>query len=117
MKKINLEVSCIQNGLGYWNSCKCLPNFINVAALALAALLFRTVEPFVQLWKKSAEWNRLCNYGRGYYVEHIYEIILNLDQWFQDISTALVALLFSSVVTICEILVEGFMRNISVKLF
>ena len=33
MKKINLEVTCKLNCFGYWNSCKCLPNFVNVAAL------------------------------------------------------------------------------------
>ena len=33
MKKINLEVTCKRNRFGYWNSCKRLPNFVNVAAL------------------------------------------------------------------------------------
>ena len=33
MKKNNLEVFCKRNRLGYWNSCKRLPNFVNVAAL------------------------------------------------------------------------------------
>ena len=33
MKKSNLEVPCKRNRFGYWNSCKRLPNFINVAAL------------------------------------------------------------------------------------
>ena len=32
-EKINLEVTCKRNRLGYWNSCKRLPNFVNVAAL------------------------------------------------------------------------------------
>ena len=32
-EKINLEVSCKRNHFGYWNSCKHLPNFVNVAAL------------------------------------------------------------------------------------
>ena len=32
-KKINLEVLCKQNLFGYWNFCKNLPNFVNVAAL------------------------------------------------------------------------------------
>ena len=32
-KKSNLEVSCKWNSFGYWNSCKRLPNFVNVAAL------------------------------------------------------------------------------------
>ena len=33
MKKVNLEVMCKRNGFGYWNLCKCLPNFIYVAVL------------------------------------------------------------------------------------
>ena len=33
MKKINLEVTYKQNRFSYWNSCKRLPNFVNVAAL------------------------------------------------------------------------------------
>ena len=34
-KKINLEVTFKRNRFGYWNSCKRLPNFVNVAALPL----------------------------------------------------------------------------------
>ena len=34
-KKINLEATFKRNRLGYWNSCKRLPNFVNVAALVL----------------------------------------------------------------------------------
>ena len=33
MKKINLEIMCKQNRFDYWNSCKRLPNFVNVTAL------------------------------------------------------------------------------------
>ena len=33
MEKINLEVSFKQYHFGYWDSCKRLPNFVNVAAL------------------------------------------------------------------------------------
>ena len=32
-EKINLEVTCKRSCLGNWNSCKRLPNFVNVAAL------------------------------------------------------------------------------------
>ena len=32
-EKINLEVTCKRNRFGYRNSCKHLPNFVNVAAL------------------------------------------------------------------------------------
>ena len=33
MKKINLPVLCKLDRFGYRNLCKCLPNFVNVAAL------------------------------------------------------------------------------------
>ena len=36
MNKNNLEVSCKQNRCGYQNSCKRLPNFVNVAALTIS---------------------------------------------------------------------------------
>ena len=49
----------------------------------------------------SAEHNRLCNFGRGYYEEQFCEIILNWGQWFRRrchlkdfLSGALAALLF-----------------------
>ena len=33
MKKIDLEVTCKRHHFFYWNSCKRLPNFVNVATL------------------------------------------------------------------------------------
>ena len=33
MKKINLKVMCKRDRFDYWNSCKCLSNSVNVAAL------------------------------------------------------------------------------------
>ena len=39
MKKINLEVTCKLNRFGYWNSCKRLPNFLNVAALYIGHMI------------------------------------------------------------------------------
>ena len=33
MKKNKSEVSCKLNLFGYWNSCKCLPNFLNMTSL------------------------------------------------------------------------------------
>ena len=52
----------------------------------------------------SAEWNHLCNLGRGDYEEQFCEIILNLGQWFRRrcclkdfLSGALPALLFRGV--------------------
>ena len=48
MKKINLEVTCKRNRFGYWNSCKPLPNFINVAALnTILYLIFNHINGFV----------------------------------------------------------------------
>ena len=57
---------------------------------------------YLELWQPfcSAERNHLCNFGRGYYEEQFFEIILNLGQWFRIcrlkdfLSGALVALLF-----------------------
>ena len=40
MKIFNLEATFKRNRLGYWNSCKRLPNFVNVAALANVGYLF-----------------------------------------------------------------------------
>ena len=39
----------------------------------------------MQLWQLfySAEWNHLCNYGRGYYEKQFCETILNFGQWFR----------------------------------
>ena len=33
MKKSNLEVTCKRDRFDYWNSCKRLPNSVNMAAL------------------------------------------------------------------------------------
>ena len=58
---------------------------------------------YLELWWPfcSAEWNHLCNFGRGYQEEQFCEIILNLEQWFRRrrhlkdfLSGALAALLF-----------------------
>ena len=57
---------------------------------------------YLELWRPfcSAEWNHLCNFGRGYYEEQFCEIILNLGQWFRRcclkdfLSGALATLLF-----------------------
>ena len=47
-------------------------------------ILFKYIS-YLQLWWPFclAERNRLFNFGRGHYGEHIYEIILNLDLWFR----------------------------------
>ena len=48
-------------------------SFLNILSRALAALLFRGVEPFML-------------FGRGHYVKYSCELILNLDQWFKGMS-------------------------------
>ena len=63
---------------------------------------FRVIS-YLDIWQHfcSAECNHLCNFGRGYYEETLFEIILNLSQWFRSrcclkdfLSGALLALLF-----------------------
>ena len=60
---------------------------------------------YLELWRPlgSGERNHLCNFGRRHHEKQFSEIILNLDKWFRR--------------RICAILVEGIMRNNSVKLF
>ena len=65
----------------------------------------------------------MCNFGRRY-EEQFCEIILNLDQWFRRNCHSKVFLICISDipfvqhnVTFCAILLEGIMRNNSVKLF
>ena len=81
---------------------------------------------YLELWWPfcSGEQNHLCNFGRGYYEEQFYEIILNLDQRFRRRCLLKIFLIWSSggrfvqgSRTICVILVEGNMRSNSMKLF
>ena len=44
MEKINLEVTCKRDRFVYWNLCKRLPNFVNVAALLLTFIKLPFVE-------------------------------------------------------------------------
>ena len=76
------------------------------------------------LWFRSLEQNPLCNFGKGYYEEQFCGIILNLDRCFRSRSLCKIVLILSSggpfvkqSGTICANLVEGIMRNNSVKLF
>ena len=56
--------------------------------------------------------------GRSHYVEHYSEITLNLGQWLRKCPIFIPGCHFvQQSETICAILVEGIMRNISVKLF
>ena len=62
----------------------------------------RFKDAYLEVWRSfySPQPNHLCNFSRRHYVEHFYEIILNLNQWFRgemlfkDVSN-LVALLLS----------------------
>ena len=81
---------------------------------------------YLELWRPFclAELNHLCNFGRRHHEEQFCEIILNSDQWFKRRCLLKIFLIWSSGGprvqwrgTICAILVEGIMRNNSVKLF
>ena len=81
---------------------------------------------YLELWLPfcSAERNHLCNFGRGYQEEQFCEIILNLDQWFRRRYNLNIFLIWCSggpfvqqSRTICANLVEGIMKNNSVKSF
>ena len=81
---------------------------------------------YLELWRLFcyAERNHLCNFGRGYQEEQFCEIILNLDKCFRRRCVLKIFLIWNSgnanvhgSRTICAILVEGIMRNNSVKLF
>ena len=53
---------------------------------------------YLELWRPFclAERNHLCNFGRGYYEEQFWEIILNLDQWFRRRCLIKIFLIWSS---------------------
>ena len=83
---------------------------------------------YLELWQLlfSADQNHFSNFGRRYHEEQFCETILNLDHWFRRKCPLKVFLIWISgstfvqqsvTVTICAILVEGIMRNNSVKLF
>ena len=72
----------------------------------------------------SVEKNHVRSFGPGLYEEHFCEMILNLDQWLRRRCRVKTFLIYSSSGlfvrwsgTICAMLVEGIMRNNSVKLF
>ena len=79
---------------------------------------------YQDIWQPfcSAECHHLCNFGRRYHEEHFCEIIFNLGRWFRRKCCLKVFLIRISgspfvqrCVTICIILVEGIMKNNSVK--
>ena len=80
---------------------------------------------YLELWRPffSAEQNHLCSFGRRHHEEKFCEIIFNLDKWFKWRCRLKIFLIWSSggpfaqrSRTICAILVDGIMRNNSVKL-
>ena len=78
---------------------------------------------YLVLWRHFclAEQNHLCNFGRSHREEQFYEIILNLDHWFRRCRLKIFLILSSGGPfvqqsgNICTILVDGIMRNNSVK--
>ena len=111
--------------------------------LNLAALLFSEAKPFMQFLIKRASWEtfpwKYMRFGpvvqmsskdiyylelsplrRRHHEEQFCEIILNLDQWFRRKCRLRVFLIWSSgspFVQLRVTLVEGIMRNSSVKSF
>ena len=62
------------------------------------------------------------HFGRGHYEEYFCEIIFEFgpvvqEMLFEKILSTALAAIFLLIETICAILIEGIMRNISVKLF
>ena len=87
-------------------------------------MVFKDIS-YLQLWRPfySGEQNHLCNFGRNH-KEQFCEIILNLDQGFRRRCCLKIFLIWSSGgpfaqrrEKVCAILVEGILRNNSVKLF
>ena len=86
-------------------------------------MLFKGMS-YLELWQPlcSSDQIHLFNFGRRCHEEHFCEVILNLDQWFRIRCRLKVFLIWSSDcpfvqrrVFICAILVDGIMRNNSVK--
>ena len=81
---------------------------------------------YLELWQSSClvQQNHLCNFERGHHGKYSCEVIWNLEQWFKRRCRSKTFLIWISdspfvqrSVTIRAILVEGIMRNNSVKLF
>ena len=86
---------------------------------------FKDISYLERWWSlSSANRNHLYNFCRRHHEELFCEIILNLDQWFRRKGRLNIFVIWSSGSpfvqqsgTICEILVEGIMRNNSVNYF
>ena len=79
---------------------------------------------YLELWQPlcSVDWNHVCNSLRRHHEKQSCEIILICDHWFKRKCCLKEFLIWSSgipfdqqSVAICAILVEGIMRNNSVK--
>ena len=82
-------------------------------------MLFKKSSFFSSAWWPfcSAEQIHLRNFGRGH-EEHFCELIINLEQWFRRCPLCSSGGHFvQQSRTMCAILEEGIMMNISVKLF
>ena len=83
-------------------------------------------DTYLQLWWLFylVKLCHLCNFGREYYEEHFAKLFLKFEPQVQEAMLFKDISIFSSdghfgqwSRTFCAILVEGIMRNISVKLF
>ena len=59
---------------------------------------------YQELWQPlcSEDWIYVCNFGRRHHEEQVYEIILNLDQWFRRKCPLKVFLIWSSGSPFCS---------------
>ena len=73
---------------------------------------------YLPLWRPihSDEGNQLYNFGREYYQKHFCKVIVLEEMHFKDILYLQLWRSIGSEGNDCAILVDGFMRNISVKL-
>ena len=81
---------------------------------------------YLELWQTlcSMERDHLCNFSRRHHGDVFCEIVLNLDHRFRRKCRLKEYFIWSSgshfvrrSITFCEILVEGIMKNNSVRLF
>ena len=100
-------------------------NYYELGPVVQEEMSFKDIS-YLKLWGpfRSAEWNNLCKFGRGYYEEQFWGTILNLDQWFRRRCRLKIFLIWSSggpfvqrSRTVCAILEDGIKGNNSVKLF
>ena len=105
--------------------CYLMWSYMEFGPVVQKEMLIKDIS-YLEIWPPlcSAGPNHLCNFGRRYHEEQFYKIILYLDKWFRRNCRSKVFLIWISgspfvqhSVTICAVLLEGYMRNNSVKLF